>query len=84
MVKNRKNHRKQRMSIPEMAKTVGINRATYYRYMDWAEGHVNGTVRALYKKLNIDSDIILQGQLHKTQYFILHLCFSIKYITYYV
>lgn len=40
-VENRKKPKEQRMSINELAKAVGISRASYYRYIEWAKNHIN-------------------------------------------
>lgn len=38
-IENRKKPKEQRMSVPELAKTVNISRATYYRYLEWAKNY---------------------------------------------
>lgn len=42
--------RSQKLSIPDIAKTLNISRATFYRYLDWAKGEVD---RDKSKKLKI-------------------------------
>ena len=47
---NNQKPNEQRSSVEEIAKILEINRATYYRYLDWAKNNVNDFKKRRYLK----------------------------------
>ncbi len=42
---NNKKPRKDKQSVTDIANVLGISKATFYRYLDWAKKQVNEPVR---------------------------------------